>query len=108
MNTGLTIFLWLIGGGMAVMSLVLLSGRGSGLIAGYNTASTEKKRRYDEKRLCKTVGTGLAVTTVAYLIGILFECQFPHPILIYVWVAFLILPSIVILILAETVCKRKQ
>ncbi len=107
MDTWLKVFLWIIGGGMAVMSLVLLSGRGSGLIAGYNTASTEEKKRYDEKRLCKTVGAGLSVTTVAFLVGVLFECRFPHPFLIYVWVALLILPSVVILILAETVCKKK-
>lgn len=108
METGLRIFLWLIGGGMAVISLVLLSGRGSGLIAGYNTASPEKKKRHDEAKLCKTVGAGLAVTTVAYLIGLLFEYRFPHPVLLYAWVALLILPSIAMFILSETVCKKKQ
>ncbi len=108
MNTGLGIILWLIGGGMAVLSLVLLSGRGSGLIAGYNTMSPDKKRRYDETRLCKTMGAGLAVTTGVYLAGLIFEFDFPHKAFVYAWVAALILPSVAMLILAETVCRKKR
>ena len=36
---------------LALMSIVLLTGRGAGLIAGYNTASKSEKSKYDEKKL---------------------------------------------------------
>ena len=39
-----------------ILSLVLLSGRGAWLIAGYNTMSPEEKARYDEKALCRSTG----------------------------------------------------
>lgn len=35
----------------AVLSILLLSGKGSWLIAGYNTASPEEKAKYDSKKL---------------------------------------------------------
>ena len=38
---------------LALMSIVLLTGRGAGLIAGYNTASKSEKSKYDEKKLCQ-------------------------------------------------------
>lgn len=34
----------------------LMSGRGSFLIAGFNTMSAEQKARYDEKKLCRLTG----------------------------------------------------
>ena len=36
----------------AVLSVVLISGHGSWLISGYNTASKEEKAKYNEKKLC--------------------------------------------------------
>ena len=54
----------LIGGGI---SLALLMGKGSFLIAGYNTASEKEKRKYNEKKLCRTTGTYLALITVLVL-----------------------------------------
>jgi hypothetical protein len=38
------------------MGGVLLSGRGSFLIAGYNTATPEERAQYDEKKICRAVG----------------------------------------------------
>jgi drug/metabolite transporter (DMT)-like permease len=35
----------------AVLGIIFLCGKGSFLIAGYNTASDEEKAKYDEKRL---------------------------------------------------------
>ncbi len=54
----------LIGGGI---SLALLMGKGAFLIAGYNTASEKEKRKYNEKKLCRTTGTYLALITVLVL-----------------------------------------
>ena len=54
----------LIGGGI---SLMLLLGKGSFLIAGYNTAPEKEKRKYNEKKLCRTTGVYLALITVLVL-----------------------------------------
>ena len=54
----------LIGGGI---SLVFLMGKGSFRIAGYNTASEKERRKYNEKKLCRTVGAYMALITVLVL-----------------------------------------
>ena len=38
------------------LSLVFFMGKGSFLIAGYNTSGKAEKAKYDEKRLCRFVG----------------------------------------------------
>lgn len=38
-----------------VLGTVFAFGKGSFLIAGYNTASAEEKAQYDEKKLCRAV-----------------------------------------------------
>ena len=48
---------------LLLISLVLLSGRGAWLIAGYNTMSREEKAKYDEKALCRRVGALLLAIT---------------------------------------------
>lgn len=41
---------------MFAISITLLAGKGSWLIAGYNTASPEEKAKYDEKKICRAMG----------------------------------------------------
>ena len=41
----------------AVLSIVLISGHGSWLISGYNTASKEEKAKYNEKKTMQNNGT---------------------------------------------------
>lgn len=53
-----------------VMAIVLLTGRGSFLIAGYNTMPKKEKEEYDNKALCKFLGKillpiGLLMPSVA-------------------------------------------
>ena len=71
---------WTVVGLLVVFSLILLAGKGSCLIAGYNTSNREKKQKYNEKRLCRVVGAGMGI-----------------------------LGTIVIVeVLASTICKRKS
>lgn len=53
--TGLaiTIFIGLL---IIVISIVLHTGRGSFLIAGYNTLSREEKEKYDSRKLSRFIG----------------------------------------------------
>lgn len=68
-------FLWVIDLVMLVMSVVLLMGKGSGLIAGYNTASAEVKLKYDEKKLCRIMGSGLLVLTILFTVLLFLNFQ---------------------------------
>ena len=38
-----------------LLGVVFAVGKGTGLIAGYNTASAEEKENYDKKKLCKAM-----------------------------------------------------
>ncbi len=40
-----------------IISIFLFFRKGKWLIAGYNTMSKEEQKKYDEKKLCKAVGS---------------------------------------------------
>ena len=67
----------------AVLSIVLISGHGSWLISGYNTASKEEKAKYDEKKLCRTMGIGMSVIAILLLIMGVFENIFTGILCVY-------------------------
>lgn len=69
---------WLIVILLGIMSLYLLSGRGAMLIAGYNTATEEEKLRYDEKKLCRTVGVYLGILTVLVAVRMWYDSRGPE------------------------------
>ena len=54
--TGSDMIVWIVFGIFAVISIILFSGHGSWFISGYNTASKEERKKYDEKKLCWTMG----------------------------------------------------
>jgi hypothetical protein len=49
-----------------ILSATFSSGRGSSLIAGYNTASEEEKNNFDEKALCRFMGMFSMVLGLCY------------------------------------------
>ena len=54
--------IWVMFGLFLVISIVLLTGHGTNLIAGYNTAGKEEKSWYNTKKICRVVvSTGMAV-----------------------------------------------
>ena len=59
---------------LLVVSVVLLRGKGSFLIAGYNTMKASEKRKYDEVALCKLMGFYvLTIGALLLIIGITSE-----------------------------------
>ncbi len=58
---------WIIFVVFAVMGILFWTGKGGWLIAGYNTASAEEKKRYDEKKLNRTMAKGWTVITAGLL-----------------------------------------
>lgn len=61
------IITYIVAGLMFVLSLILLSGRGSWLIAGYNTMSKEQQNKYDSKKLSRATGIMSIITSIALL-----------------------------------------
>jgi preprotein translocase subunit SecG len=51
-----------------ILGIVFLNGKGSFLIAGYNTASKAKKEKIDEKKLCNYTGKLMFVLAGCFLI----------------------------------------
>ena len=63
--------IWVVGIILAIFSIILLTGHGANLIAGYNTASKEEKDKYNAKKLSRVAGSGMAVITgLVFVMGI--------------------------------------
>ena len=97
--------LWVVFAVFLILSIVLLTGHGANLIAGYNTASKQEKARYDEKKLCRVTGAGLALITLLILIMLLglyvLPAWFAH-----VVTGITVVDVIVLLVLSNTICKK--
>ena len=96
---------WIVFVILAVLSIVLLSGHGSWVISGYNTASKEEKEKYDEKKLCRTMGIGMSIISILILIMGLFESVLPA-FFVYIAVGIIVVDVVVIIILGNTLCRK--
>lgn len=65
-SNGSDLILWITFMLFAIISIVLLSGHGSGLIAGYNTAGKEEQGKYDVKKLCRIIGIGMGIVAILF------------------------------------------
>ncbi len=102
---GPTAVLWIAFAVVFIFSLVLISGHGSGLIAGYNTSSKEEKEKYNEKKLCKVIGYGMAVIALLILIMGLFAKVLPAG-FANLFIAVVILDCVGMIVLGCTICKK--
>ena len=55
------------------LSFVILLGKGDFLISGYNTASEEKKARYNLRRLRMSTGISIFVITAIFWLSLLLQ-----------------------------------
>lgn len=97
--------IWVIFIILLLFTIVLISGHGSGLIAGYNTAPKEKKEKYDEKKLCKTVGIGMAIISLLILIMGLFMNVLPA-FFAYISLGIIMIDVVAIIFIGNTICKK--
>lgn len=89
----------------AILSIILILGHGGVLIAGYNTASKEEKAKYDEKKLCRTVGIGMAIISVLILVMKLFENILPAA-FAYIAHGIMVIDCVGMIIIGNTYCKK--
>ena len=64
-----SVILWSLTAFLGIYSLILLSGHGAALIAGYNTMTEDEKKTIDEKKLCFVMGisTSICALTMLYM-----------------------------------------
>ena len=105
LSTGSDWIVWICFVIFAVLSIVLLSGHGSWFISGYNTASKEEQEKYDEKKLCRTMGIGMSIIAILILIMGLFENSLPA-FFVYIALGIIVVDVVVIIILENTLCKK--
>lgn len=91
---------------LVTISAILLSGHGTNLIAGYNTAPRKVKEKYDEKKLGRVIGKGLLVIAFLLPFAVLGQTLFPAWVT-YAFLGFIIADCIVMIILANTICKKE-
>ena len=96
---------WIVFVIFAVLSIVLISGHGSWVISGYNTASKAEKEKYDEKKLCRTMGIGMSIIAILALTMSLFENILPA-FFIYIALGIILVDVVVIIILGNILCRK--
>jgi len=97
--------MWVVFAILAFMSIVLLTGHGAGLIAGYNTVGKEEKSKYDEKKLCRVTGAGMSVITVLILVTAIWEEILPAA-FAYISLIIIVIDCVAMIVLMNTVCKK--
>ena len=90
---------------LAIFSIILLTGHGANLIAGYNTASKEEKDKYDAKRLSRVVGSGMAIIAVLVFVMGIFENVLPAS-FAAISLIIVMIDIVIMLVIANTVCKK--
>lgn len=100
--------LWVITIFLLIITIMLLCGKGSFLIAGYNTASKDDKLNYDEKKLCRVVGIGMGVTTACLAFSALLGNYSSNKLLFALPIVIIFVVNIITLILCNTICKSKN
>lgn len=61
-----------------ILGVIFLSGRGSSMIAGFNTKSPEEKERYDVPALCRFMGKvmfALGLSMMPWVFGVVYKAD---------------------------------
>ena len=99
--TGSDWIVWIVFVIFAALSITLLSGHGSWFISGYNTATKEEKEKYDEKKLCRTMGIGAILALIMGLLENILPAFF-----VYIALGIILIDVAVIIILGNTLCRK--
>ncbi|NCB92705.1 MAG: DUF3784 domain-containing protein [Clostridia bacterium] len=88
------------------MTIIFLMGKGSSLIAGYNTMG-KGRERYDEKKLCRVMGMCMGIITICMAVMAWYGDNAPN-VLSQVFMVVIILDVAATMILSNTICKKKD
>lgn len=104
-QTGPAIVGWIVFIPLFLIAILLISGKGSSLIAGYNTASPEERAQYNERKLTLTIGVGMLLISLLIPALVLLQDKLPGW-FIFVIIGLIAVITIVMLVGANTWCKR--
>ena len=80
-------------------------GQASNFLSGYNMKSAEERKKYDEKKLCRTMGVGMSIIAILALTMGLFENILPA-FFVYIALGIILVDVVVIIILGNTLCRK--
>ena len=80
-------------------------GQASKFLSGYNMKSAEERKKYDEKKLCRTMGIGMSIIAILALTMGLFENILPA-FFVYIALGIILVDVVVIIILGNTLCRK--
>ena len=88
------------------MTVLFFSGKGSGLIAGFNTMPEKEKAKYDQKKLCRVYGFGFAFLDILILVMALGENVLPAW-FVYVALVMILVDVAGMIFVGSVKCKRR-
>ncbi len=97
---------WVVLGVCFFMTALFFSGRGSGLIAGFNTLPEKEKAKYDQKKLCRVYGAGFAFLDILILVMALGEKVLPAW-FVYVALAAVLVDVAGMILVGNLKCKKR-
>ena len=89
---------------LVIFGVIILIGKGDFLVAGYNTASKEKKQKVNVKRLRLVIGVFLIIVALILLLPLFIDNQENTHMITAITI---IIMTIVCLLLANTWCIKK-
>ena len=104
-NGPAALILWIVFAVLLLVIVILLSGHGENLIAGYNMMDKEEKKKFDTRKLRTTVALGLMPIALLLLVMALFFDALPSW-FAYAFALITVLDCIVVIILANTLPKK--
>ncbi len=78
---------------------------GVGLFPDIIRLQNEEKEKYDEKKLCRTIGIGMSIIAILALTMGLFENILPA-FFVYIALGIILVDVVVIIILGNTLCRK--
>ena len=102
----IVVILWIGFAVFTLLSVLFFFGKGTSLIAGYNTATQEEQNKYDKKKMSIVMGSGMAILAVCQLLMAIFASKLPFYVF-YIFQGVLLSDCIAIVALLNTVCKKK-
>ena len=89
------------------LSIVLLTGHGAWLIAGYNAAHKEEKCKSDEKKMCRITGAGMFAVSVFIFVMAKWQEALPAE-FAYLFLVVVLIDCIAVIALLNTIRNKQE
>ncbi len=91
---------------LLLLGIMFACGKGTGLIAGYNTASAEEKAKYDKNKLCRVMSRLMFALSACWLIIASSEI-FKTMILLYIGLSLFCIVAVAGAFIVNKGCKKQ-